>query len=307
VRIGLIGQAAFGEAVFQALRQRGDEIAGVFAPPSAPNRRPDPLVSVAQAAGVPVFQPRRLRDPEAETQMRGLGTDLGVMAFVTSIAPATFLAVPRLGTIQYHPSLLPRHRGGSAINWAVIQGETRTGLSIFWPDGGIDTGPILLQKETEIGPDDTTGSLYFDKLFPLGVQAMVEAVALVEANRAPRIPQDETAASYDPLCTSERCRIDWNQPGHVIYNLVRGADPQPGAVTVFRGAGLRFFSAAMRDKPAPDGAPGEVLAVVAGGILVATAGSPILVKRVQAEGSAKQAATDWAEAAKLRPGDRFGV
>ena len=136
-----------------------------------------------------------MRDPEVYEEFRKLKPDLNVLAFVTDIIPQRVLDLPRLGSIQYHPSLLPKHRGGSAINWAVINGETKTGLTIFWPDKGIDTGPILLQKEVEIGPDDTVGSLYFNKLFPLGVEALAESVQLVREGKAPRIAQDEAEAS----------------------------------------------------------------------------------------------------------------
>ena len=125
-------------------------------------------------------------------QMRSLNADLCVMAYVTLLVPEPVLNAPRLGSIQYHPSLLPLHKGPSSINWPIIFGETKTGLSIFWPDEGLDTGPILLQKEVEIAPDDTLGSLYFNHLFPMGVAAMVEGVDLVRDGKAPRIEQDNT-------------------------------------------------------------------------------------------------------------------
>ncbi len=306
MRIVLIGQAAFGEAVFQALRQRGDEIAAVYAPPDRPGGRPDALKAAAQAAGVPVYQPTRLRAPEVEPQMRSLHADLGVMAFVTDIVPAHIFTIPHLGTIQYHPSLLPRHRGGSAINWAIIQGDERAGLTIFWPDGGIDTGPILLQKEVAIGPDDTTGSLYFEKLFPLGVEAMVEAVALVEQGRAPRIAQDESQATYDPLATPDRCTIDWCGPRQVVYNLIRGSNPQPGAATIFRGQPIRIFDSARYNEPVAHGSPGEILDITAKGLVVATGDLPILVKRVQPGRAAKVLVSDWAPGEDVRMGEVFG-
>jgi len=173
MRIGLMGQAAFGERVLQTLLERGEDVVCVFVPPERPGQGADPLRELALRQNIKVFQPSNLRDPQLISDYARLAPDLGVMAFVTDIVPVGLLDSPRLGTIQYHPSLLPRHRGGSAINWAVISGETRTGLTIFWPDGGIDTGPILLQKEVDISPDDTTGSLYFNKLFPLGVEALM--------------------------------------------------------------------------------------------------------------------------------------
>ena len=211
MRIVLIGQAAFGEKVLQTLAERGEDIVGVYTSPDIPERT-NPLKQSALQLNVPVFQPERMRAPEVFAEYTKLNPDLNVMAFVTSIIPESILNYPRLGTIQYHPSLLPRYRGGSAINWAIINGETRTGITIFWPDKGIDTGPILLQKETEISPDDTVGSLYFNQLFPLGIEAIVESIELIKQGVAPRIPQDESQATYEGLCTEKESVINWLQP-----------------------------------------------------------------------------------------------
>ena len=210
-----------------------------------------------------------------------------------------------MGTIQYHPSLLPKHRGGSAINWAIIKGETKTGVTIFWPDGGIDTGHILLQEEVEISPDDTVGSLYFEKLFPLGVEALVEAIHLIKEGAAPRIPQDESQATYEGLCTEEDVIIDWSAPVDRVYDLIRGSDPQPGATTYFRGKKLRIFDA----KPAYDitgGLPGHVVDIGAHGFAVSLKPGAILVHKVQMNESPKMEAAEFARQAGLAPGDRLG-
>ena len=176
-----------------------------------------------------------MRDREAVDAFKDLNADLCVMAFVTDIIPEAILEAPTRGTIQYHPSILPKHRGPSSINWPLIRGETRTGLTIFWPDKGLDTGPVLLQKEVDIDPDDTVGSLYFDKLFPLGVEAMVEAVILVRDGAAPRAAQDESQATYEGWCKAEDIVIDWSGPAAEVYNLIRGGDPSPGAGQHLRG------------------------------------------------------------------------
>ena len=303
MRIVLIGQAAFGARVLEALIDNGEEVAAAFAPPEPPGR-PEPLREAGEKRGVRVYQPKRMREPEALETVRALKADLGVMAFVTDIVPQAVIEAPRLGTIQYHPSLLPKHRGGSAINWPIIMGETRTGLTIFWPDAGIDTGPILLQKEVEVDPDDTVGSLYFNKLFPLGVEAMLESVALLKQGRAPRIPQDESQATYEKLCEEADVAIDWRLPAQRVYNLIRGGNPQPGANTPFRGAKLKIFDSAL--VPARGGAAGEVLEVSADGIVVAAAGGGILVKRVQPAGGSKAAAAQWAQDVRLGTGERLG-
>lgn len=304
MRIVLIGQARFGEEVLKALFEHGEDVVAVYAPVDSPGR-PEPLKVAAEKQGVPVFQPARMRAPAVYTEYIKLEPDLNVMAFVTDILPLSILNYPKLGTIQYHPSLLPKHRGGSAINWAIINGETRTGVTIFWPDKGIDTGPILLQKETEISPDDTVGSLYYDKLFPLGVAALVESVVLIKSGKAPRIAQDESKASYEVLCTENEAIIDWSQPAAKIYDLIRGTNPQPGATTYLRGAKLKIFDSAFINA-SQDKLPGVVTEISEKGITVAGKGGAILVKRLQPQGSAKITATEYAQAVALKAGDCFG-
>ncbi|MER3419442.1 MAG: methionyl-tRNA formyltransferase [Chloroflexota bacterium] len=305
MRLALIGQAAFGEAVFKALRERGEEVVVVCAPEPRPGARPDPLWAAAEAAGVPVLPTRGLRRDEAVIQrFFARQPELGVMAYVTEIIPERVLFGPPLGTIQYHPSLLPKHRGASAINWAIMQGETKTGLTIFWPDRGIDTGPILLQKEVEIGPDDTVASLYFNKLFPLGVEALVEAVELVKQGKAPRIEQDHSQATYEPICRDEHTWIAWDADPARVYNLIRGANPTPGANATFRGAQIKIFDSARTTAPRL-GAPGEILDITSEGVVVALASGALLIKRVQVPGQPKVAASEWARAVEARPGERF--
>ena len=193
MRIVVHGQQAFGKAVLEALLKRGEDVVGVYVAPEKAGQKADPLKEAALAAKLPVYQPASYRNPVVWDEFRALKPDLQVMAFVTLFVPEDFLNIPTKGSIQYHPSLLPRFRGASAINWPIIEGETETGLSIFWPDNGLDTGDVLLQKKTPIGPDDSLGSVYFDRLFPMGVEAMLEAVDLVKAGTAPRIKQDQTS------------------------------------------------------------------------------------------------------------------
>ena len=305
MRIILIGQAAFGEKVLEATLNVGEEVVGVFCPPDV-SGKPNALLQLAERHHIPVHQPQRLRDPGVFEIFKQLQPDLNVMAFVTDIVPERILNLPRYGSIQYHPSLLPRHRGGSAINWAIIQGDSKTGLTIFWPDRGIDTGPILLQREVEIAADDTTGSLYFDKLFPLGVEAIVAAIKMVKNGTAPKIVQDEALATYEPLCTEERARIDWAQPVDTIYNLIRGCNPQPGASTTLRGQRLRIFDC-QRELPPQTAVPGEVTDISVGGFRVAARDGAILIKRIQLEGQAKIKAADFVVASGLKVGDQLGT
>jgi len=226
MRIALIGQAAFGADVLKGLIKQGQEVVGVFCPPDRGSKT-DPLKEAALAAGIPLYQPPRMKDPQAYEQMVALSPDLAVLAFVTDIVPGRVLGVPKLGSICYHPSILPKYRGASAINWAVINGERETGLSIFWVDEGIDTGDILLQKKVEIGPSETTGELYFNKLYQLGVEAVLTAVALIAQGQAPRISQDHSLATYDPPCDEKVAALNWNQPGRQVFNFIRAATPSP--------------------------------------------------------------------------------
>jgi len=304
-RIALIGQAAFGEAVLNALVKNGEQIVGVFCPPGKEGRPDDALKAAADKHGLPTFQFRRMRSPEAIAAFRALNADLGVMAFVTDIVPAEILTAPRLGTIQYHPSLLPLHRGPSSINWPIIQGRTKTGLSIFWPDAGLDTGPILMQKETPIGPDDTLGTVYFDRLFPMGVEAMAESVALVKSGRAPKLVQDESQATYEGWCKAEDCIVDWAQPVTKVHNLIRGADPSPGAGTMFRGAPVQLFGSKLDFASAP-AAAGEVVGIGADGLRVSAKDGVVRVAKIKG-GAGKLAAADWVAEVGLKPGDRLGA
>jgi methionyl-tRNA formyltransferase len=304
MRIVCIGQAAFGEKVLQKLTERDEEVVAVYTPKDIAGKR-NPLKELAIQIGIPVFQPRSMRVPEIYEEYTRLKPDLNIMAFVTSILPDSILNYPKMGTIQYHPSLLPKHRGGSAINWAIINGETKTGITIFWPDRGVDTGPILLQKEVEISPDDTVGSLYFEKLFPLGIEALVESIELIKKGIAPRIPQDESQATYEGLCTEKDAIINWSATIDRVYNLIRGTNPQPGATTYFHGQTLKIFDA----KPIyaiVGGLPGQIVNSSADGVVVSLKRGAILVQKVQMNKSSKIEAAKFAKQARLEIGDRLG-
>lgn len=306
MKIALIGQSAFGRAVLDAILKEGkDTVAGVFCPPDKAGEPPDPVKEAAQAAGIPCIQFKRMRTPEAIAAFKALSPDLCVMAFVTDIVPMDMINAPRLGTIQYHPSLLPRHRGPSSINWPIIQGEKETGLTIFWPDAGLDTGPVLLQRRIAIGPDDTLGTIYFNRLFPMGVEAMAEAIRLVRDGKAPRVMQDEAQATYEGWCTDEHAKIDWAKPAQQVYNLIRGCNPRPGAFTTSGGAQLRVFDSELRQGVA-GGGPGSVVGITPTGISVAAVGGCVLVKRVQAAGSKKIAAAEYAAMSGLKVGALLG-
>jgi methionyl-tRNA formyltransferase len=305
MRIVLIGQAAFGAKTLEALLSGGENILAVYTPPDKPGAKPDPLKDLALSKGITLFQPQTYKNDQVFVQYKELQPDLTILAFVTDIVPARYFEAATRGAINYHPSLLPRHRGGSAINWAVIMGDTRTGLSIFWPDGGIDTGPVLLQKDIAIGPDDTTGSLYFNHLFPMGIEAILESVRLIKENRAPRIPQDEAGATYEPLCDDRVAGIDWQKPAHEIHNLVRGCDPQPGAYAYWNGEKVRFFGATLKVESSAE-APGTIVGISQEGIRVALTGGKLVVSSVRGATGGKVPASAWSAEKGLKEGHVLG-
>lgn len=303
MRIILIGQAAFAEKTLDKLVGKGEEVLAVFCPPDASGGKFDPVKQRALQLGIPVHQHKTLKAPEVREQFAALQADLAILAFVTQIVPPAVFNTPRLGSICFHPSLLPRYRGGSAINWTLIKGEMKTGISWFWVDEGIDTGPILIQKESTIDPDDTSGTLYFSKLFPLGVEATGEAVDLIAAGNPPRISQDESQATYDPLCRDEHARIDWSRPAQEVYNLIRGCDPQPGAHSTWQGKMVRFYDCRLQ-QDAGSAPPGQVIEIDKESLSVAVPGGKIVVRRMKGEGG-KVAAAEFAGQVGLRVGGQL--
>ena len=302
MRLIIVGQGPFGEKVLEALIQKKEEIVGVFCPP---DKRGEPMKSLAEKSGISLFRPNRMKDPEVYDVLMQLKPDLVIEAFVTDIIPERLLNIPSIGTICYHPSLLPRHRGASAINWAITQGDIRTGLTIFWVDKGIDTGPILLQKEVEIGPEDTTGSLYFNTLFPMGVHAMVEAVELIKKGRAPRIPQDYSKATYEPPCDDRVAAVDFEKPIIDVYNFIRGCDPQPGAYATFKGKKVKLYDAKMQSLPI-EKRTGEIISFNKNGVQIAVKGGIIKIGKLRLEKGEKIGAMDFTQLIDLKIGERLG-
>jgi len=304
MRIILIGQAAFGKDALDALVKQNENIVGVMTLPDVPGQKhPNPVKQLAESLEIPLLQPARLKDPAAAAWVRDLKPDLLVLAFVTRFVPKEMIDAATHGGINYHPSLLPKYRGGSAINWAVISGETETGVTIHRIDEGVDTGPIILQEKVEIAPEDTVKSLYFEKLYPLGIKLVAEAVRLLREGKAAPVAQDESKASFQPVITESDTIIDWKQTTETVYNLIRGANPSPGAATAFKGASLKIFDC----KPYPlQGPAGSVIEISEAGFVVSTADGGILVQRVQYDG-AKIGAADFVSGANLKVGDHLGT
>jgi methionyl-tRNA formyltransferase len=310
MKVAIIGQQDFGKAVLEAFLARGDEVAGVFCAPEKEGAKPDPLRVAAQEKGLKTFQLPSLKGPEAVQAMRDLNADIGIMAFVLQFAPQDFVKVPKHGTIQYHPSLLPKYRGPSSINWPLIKGETKTGLTIFRPNDGLDEGEVVLQKETPISENDTLGTVYFDRLFPMGVAAMLEAADLVVAGKHREIVQDEAHASYEGWCRAAEAKVNFNNHVDFIHNVIRGCDPAPGAWTTLGGKKVQLFGSRkhlVRTFGAVKGKPGEVTAIADASLFITAQGGQLEISKLKHEDGKKLSAAEFAANHGVAVGTLFGT
>ena len=303
MRIVLHGQQAFGQAVLERLLDRGEDVVAVCCAPTKEGKSEDPLVELAREKGLPVHQPASWKTPEALALMQSFNADVCMMAYVLLFVPQEVRDAPKYGTFQYHPSLCPEHRGPSSINWPIAMGKTRTGLSIFWPDDGLDEGPMMLQKTCEIGPDETLGDVYFKKLFPMGVDAMIEGLELVKAGVIIKHDQRLEDGSYESWFGKAAAEIDWSKPVADVYNIIRAANPAPGAWTTIAGSELKIYDSARVDGT---GTAGEVVSVDEDGVTVQAEGGRILIKRVRPADGGKMAASEWAAAAGINSGTKLG-
>ena len=305
MRLVVHGQQAFGKAVLERLLERKENIVAVCTAPDKEGRPLDPVKELALENDLAVHQPASWKTPEALELMQSFDADICIMAYVLLFIPQPVLDAPRLGSFQYHPSLLPMHRGPSSINWPIAMGSNRTGLSIFWPNEGLDEGQILMQKECEIGPDETLGDIYFNKLFPMGVDAMIESLDLVKAGTATKQVQNLDQGSYESWFGKAQAEIDWKITAAEVYNTIRAANPQPGAWTTVRGDTLQIFDSRLVDNVV--GEAGSVVESSDDGILVSAGDNAgVLISRVRPTGEGKISAAQYAAASEIKVGDRLG-
>ncbi|MEO1101956.1 MAG: methionyl-tRNA formyltransferase [Pseudomonadota bacterium] len=303
MRLIVMGQQAFGKDVLAKLLETGtDEVVAVYCEPDRDGKPVDPIKEFALEQGLPVEQPANFDDAAALDTLKGYSADLMVMAFVNVFVPEAARDAPTHGSICFHPSLLPKYRGPSAVNWPIIMGDTTSGFSWFYPTDGLDEGDSLLQWECEIGPDDTVIDLYFKKIYPPAVDSVLQVCDLFRTGNPPRIVPDEAKASYERRCTARHSKVNWHAPVAQAYNLIRGTNPAPGAWTTYKGAKLGIFDAA---RVPGDGISGRIRAITEDGIEVQSVGGRILVKRVRPEGGGKMPSAEWAAEAGLAVGDEF--
>lgn len=304
MRLIVMGQQAFGKDALAKILEAGkDEVVAVYCEPDREGRPVDPIKEYALEQGLAVHQPADFDDREALDTLASCNADLMVMAFVNVFVPEAARDTPKLGSICFHPSLLPLHRGPSAVNWPIIMGSTRSGYSWFYPTDGLDEGDSLMQWECDIAPDDTVINLYFKKIYPSAVESVLEVCDLFRSGEPPRIVPDEADATYERRCTKKHARIDWNKPVKQVYDLIRGTNPSPGAWTTLNGSEVQIYDCQL---VAGDGVSSKVISVSDEGVVVQLIGGRICIKRVRPAGGDKVAAQDWAGQAGVAAGTVLG-
>lgn len=304
MRLIVNGQQAFGKAALEKILEAGvDEVIAVYTAPDKEGRPVDPMKEAALEHNIPLYQPASYKDQAVLDEMASLNADVMVMAYVIIFIPEAARETPKMGSICFHPSLLPLHRGPSSINWPIIGGATKTGYSWFYPTDGLDEGDILLQREVEIGPDDTLGDVYFKKIFPAAVDSVLEVLDAFRTGDPPRSTQDESNATYESWCKKADAEIDWSRPAADVYNLIRGTNPQPGAWSVHDGTEVQIYDSALADG---EGEAGTVIDVAEDSFTVAAGTGAIKVSRVRPKGGQKVAAGEYIGASGLALGARLG-
>jgi methionyl-tRNA formyltransferase len=304
MRVIVMGQQAFGKDALAKILDAGtDEVVAVYCEPDKDGKPVDPIKEFALEKGLPVYQPAHFKDQESLDELAALNADLMVMAFVNVFVPEAARDTPKYGSICFHPSLLPLHRGPSAVNWPIIMGSTKSGYSWFYPTDGLDEGDVLMMWECPIEPDDTVIDLYFKKIYPSAIDSVLEVCDLFRSENPPRIVQDEADATYERRCTAKHARIDWNKPVKQVYDLIRGTNPSPGAWTTFGGAEVGVFDC---QRVEGDGISSRVVDVSEDGVTVQCIGGRILIKRVRPAGAGKVSAAEWAKDAGIEAGTNLG-
>ena len=298
MRIVFMGTPDFAAESLERLYDEGYDIIGVFTQPDRPRNRGmkvsfSPVKELAVSRGTPVFQPSSLQDGEAAELLRGLDCDLLVVVAYGKILPKEFFEIPPLGAINIHASLLPKYRGAAPIQWAIMNGETKTGVSSQFIAEELDSGDVLLTKETDIGSDETAGELY-DRLSVLGADVLIETVRAIASGILMGVPQDHTLATYAPLITKDLSPIDWNQKAHSIKCKVRGLAPRPGATAVIDGVSVKVFRVEIGSIPnVVFSVPGEVISKGKHGIEVTCADGSVIIKELQPPGGKRMNAADF--------------
>ena len=307
MRIVFLGSGAFAIPAFEALIAAGHEVAALITQPDREKGRgrslaPPPLKPVAEARGVAVHQPRRIREPAAQETLRALAPDVQVVVAYGQILPRSVIEIPRLGTVNVHGSLLPRYRGAAPVQWAIVNGERETGVTTMLIDEGLDTGPTLLSRSTPIGPEETAAELEA-RLAAMGAEVLIETLAGIGAGTLRPEPQDHARATLAPIIKKEDGRIDWSQAAEILARRVRGFHPWPGTFTTWRGQPLKVLRA--RAEAGGGLAPGEIAADRDGILVGCGQATRLRLLEVQPESRRPMTAAAFAAGLRLAPGARF--
>ncbi len=308
-RIIFMGTPEFAVPSLQALIAGPDDVIAVVTQPDRPRGRgrklsPSPVKVVALEEGVHVLQPEKARSEEFIERVRGLEPDLLVVAAYGQILPQALLDIPKIMPINVHGSLLPKYRGAAPIQWAIINGDAITGITIMKMDAGMDTGPMLLKGELEIGPEETYGELY-PRMARLGADLLMKALDLLDKGELQETPQPDNGATYAPLIRPHMAQMDWTRPARELACLIRALDPRPGAYTLWDGQRLRLYRPAVVEKDDFDAAPGTVLEASENGVLVATGHGVLAIRELQMPGKKRIAVGDFLRGRKIPAGTRF--
>jgi len=310
-RIVFMGTPDFALPSLEALLHGPDHVAAVVTQPDRPRGRgrrpgPSPVKEAAERAGLPVYQPVKARAPEFVQAMREVAPDLLVVAAYGQILPQALLDVPGIMPINVHGSLLPKYRGAAPIQWAILEGETETGITIMEMDAGMDTGPMLLRGALPIGPEETFGQLY-PRMARLGADLLVKALGELHRGTLVPVPQPGEGVSFAPPIRSEMAEIDWAQPARRIAGLIRALDPRPGAFTRFGEHRIRLYGPrSATDAAGCPGPPGRVCTAGPEGVAVATGQGVLLLRELQWPGGRRLAAADFLRGREIPEGARFG-
>ena len=314
LRIVFCGTPAFAvPALHRLIAQPEFEIAVAVTQPDRPRGRDREIAisavkAAAVEAGIPVYQPEKIRSEEAYEYFRGIAPDVVVIIAYGQIIPPRLIAIPRLGWINVHASLLPKYRGAAPINWAIINGETRTGVTCMQIDAGLDTGPMLSRREIEIGEDETAPELAA-RLAEAGAPLIVETLRKLDRGEITPAPQDNSQATLAPILKKDDGKIDWRLSARKIYNRIRGLQPWPGAFTSFRGRNCQIWGKPLKPVAA-GGEPGFILPTQSDGLLVICGGpaaSVLRVEHIQVEGRKRVTDFEFMRGARIKPGERFGA
>ncbi|MCD6198400.1 MAG: methionyl-tRNA formyltransferase [Deltaproteobacteria bacterium] len=308
-KIVFMGTPEFAVPALKVLMEGPNQVVAVVTQPDRPKGRgrklmPSPIKVLAEKADIAVLQPEKARSPEFLCRVRDLAPDLLVVAAYGQILPQELLDIPRIMPINVHGSLLPEYRGAAPIQWAIIQGDTETGITIMEMDAGMDTGPMLLQKALTIGPEETLGELY-ERMSELGARLLVQALDELHKGTLKPRPQPEEGISYAPPIKPEMARLDWSQPARRISCMVWAFDPRPGAYTLWKGQRLRLYMPFVLDMDAMDMEPGTVCRVGEDGVMIATGKGCLGIRELQWPGKRRMPCAEFLRGRPIPVGAKF--